>query len=127
MIYNDKLISRYGNFYGIVGSSPNPTKPFPSKQNYDAGNFVRVFVKKINEDRIFEIDGTQTQNINKNLYQLVFVTWTISGPKENTYKNGIITPGVYNQNMFEIERVMKEDGVDLKKVLSNPLEYWRGH
>lgn len=127
MRYNDSLATQYGDFIGVRGDSPKPNKPLPSKEDYTAGSFTRVFAKKVNEDHILEVDGKQVQKINTNLYQIVFATWTISGPKENRYKNGIITPGVYNQNVFEIDRVMKENGVDLKKVLPNPLEYWQGH
>lgn len=126
MIYNNALSSQYGDFIGISGTAPVTSKPLPTKQNYEAGSFGRVFAKKINENSIIEIDGKQAKTVNTKLYRLVFVNWTISGPKENRYKNGILSPGVYNQNTFEIDRVMIEDGVDLKKVLPNPLEYWQG-
>ncbi len=127
MKYNDLLSSSYGTFAEMQGASPVRSKPSPLDKDYKAGNFIRAFAKKINEELIIEIDGEAAKKINSSLYQVVFVSWSISGPKENKRVDGTLIPGVYNQNLFEIERVQKENGMDLKKVLTNPLEYWRGY
>jgi hypothetical protein len=43
------------------------------------------------------------------------------------YKNGILDKnGVEESNRFEIDRVKKEEGIDLSTTLTNLLEYWRG-
>lgn len=126
MKYNENLTAEYGDFSDLIGKSPTLYKPILSKSDYDAGSFVRLFAKKINEDMIIEISGEQAGDINKGLYQLVSLSWSISGPRDNKLVNGAIVSGVYNQNMFELDRVQKEDNVDLRKVLQNPLEYWRG-
>jgi len=57
----------------------------------------------------------------------VVIAWKISGPRNDLYNDGIMSnSGVESQNRFEIERVQKENGIDLKKVLPNLLEYWQG-
>jgi hypothetical protein len=127
MKYNDAIVNEYGNFVGMMGQSPLQAKPLPTKQDYFKGNFTRVFAKKINDDILVEINSEQYRNINQDLYKIVSINWTISGVRENSYSKGVITTGVSDSNKFEINRALKEDGVDLRKVLPNPLEYWQGH
>jgi len=128
MIYNDKLTNSYGVFTEIRGgSSISKYKKLPSDQDYKDGYVERYFVKKINENIIIEIDRTGTSTINLYLYKLATLKWKISGPKNNIYKNNILEKdGVEEFNKFEIERVKKEEGVDLSSTLPNLLEYWRG-
>lgn len=126
MKYNENIVAEYGDFQDIAGKSPMPYKIVLSKSDYDAGSVSRVFAKKINENSITEISGEQSGDINKGLYQIISIQWTISGPRDNKFVNGAIVSGVYNQNTFELDRAYKESGVDLRKVLQNPLEYWRG-
>lgn len=126
MIYNDKLPQSYGTFVGL-GKSPafSGYTPIPSTEDYNKGYLERYFVKKINESIIMEISHLVTPN--ENLYKKINVQWKISGPKNNVYKNGIIDKaGVMEQNRFEIDRIIKEEGVDLSSTLTNLLEYWRG-
>ena len=127
MKYNDAIVNEYGNFVGIIGQPPLQAKPLPTKEDYFKGSFTRVFAKKINDDVLIEINPDQPRNINQDLYKIVSINWTISGVRENSYSKGIITPGVSDLNIFEINRALKEDEVDLRKVLPNPLEYWQGH
>ena len=128
MKYNDSITFQYGKFNEIsTGESPLPSKPMPISTNYAKGNFTRVFAKKINDNVLVEIKSEQAQNINQTLYKVVYINWVIVGPRENRRVNGVIDPGVSELNKFEIERVQKEEGIDLKKVLPNLLEYWQGH
>jgi hypothetical protein len=127
MKYNDAIVNEYGGFIGIMGQSPLQAKPFPTKEDYFKGSFTRVFAKKINDDILVEINPDQSRNINQDLYKIVSINWTISGVRENSYSKGVITTGVSDSNNFEINRALKEDEVDLRKVLPNPLEYWQGH
>jgi hypothetical protein len=127
MKYNDAIVNEYGIFIGMIGQPPSQAKPLPTKQDYLNGKFNRVFAKKINDDILVEINSEQSRNINPNLYKIVSINWTISGVRENSYFKGVITPGVSDLNIFEINRALKEDEVDLRKVLPNPLEYWQGH
>lgn len=127
MKYNDTIVGEYGKFVGISGESPLPAKPVPSDKDYTNGNFTRAFAKKTNDDVLVEIKSDQANKINQDLYKVVYINWVIIGPRENLKIDGIVDPGVSDLNRFEIERVQKEAGIDLKKVLPNPLEYWQGH
>jgi hypothetical protein len=127
MKYNDAIVNEYGSFIGMIGQPPSQAKPLPTNQDYANGSFNRVFAKKINDDILVEIKLEQSGNINRDLYKVISINWVISGPRENSYSKEVITPGVSDSNMFEINRVLKEYGVDLRKVLPNPLEYWQGH
>ena len=128
MKYNDDITLQYGKFSEIsTGESPLPFKPTPSSKNYTKGNFTRSFAKKINDDILVEIKSEQANKINQDLYKVVYINWVIIGPRENRNINGVIDPGVSDLNRFEIERIQKEAGIDLKKVLHNLLEYWQGH
>jgi hypothetical protein len=69
----------------------------------------------------------QANRLNSELYKVVVAKWTISGPRENRMLNGILEYGVIQSNKYEIERIRKEEDIDLSKALNNPLEYWRGH
>lgn len=127
MKYNNTIVTEYGNFLGTIGQPPQQVKPSPDQQDYLNGNFTRTFAKKVNENVIIEINLEQSYRINQDLYKVVYINWVIIGPKENRHIDGVIDPGVSELNRFEIERVQKEDGIDLKKVLPNLLEYWQGH
>jgi hypothetical protein len=127
MRYNDAIAFEYGTSDVTGGYAPVPYKPLPSPKDYDNGYINRTFAKKINENIIMEMDYASTNDINQDLYAIVVMSWKISGPRENIYDgNTIVQNGVATQNKFEIERVKKENGIDLSKALPNLLEYWRG-
>lgn len=128
MKYNDAITSQYGKFNEIsVGESPVPSKPKPTDRDYKKGNFVRVFAKKINDEVVVEIENIQANKLNKSLYKVVYVNWTVSGPKDSRSINGVIEKGVSQLNRFEIDRIRKEEYIDLSGILNNLLEYWQGH
>jgi hypothetical protein len=129
MIYNDKLSSEYGKSTGMLfGNAPIEYNPIPTKEQYRSGILVRYFAKKINEDKIIEIDPAKISGLDKNLYVIVNLTWKISGSKEKKIVNGIIEKSsVSENNAAEINRVKIETSVDLSVVLSNLVEYWRGY
>ena len=127
MKYNNAIVAEYGNFLGTMGQPPQQIKPLPVNQDYLNGNFTRTFAKKVNENVVIEINLEQANKLNQDLYNVAYINWVIIGPRENRNINGVIDPGVSDLNRFEIERVQKEDGIDLKKVLHNLLEYWQGH
>lgn len=60
----------------------------PSKRDYKQGYFTRYFVKKINEDAIYELDVDRYESINiinrvgpnERLYDRLELRWTIAGP-----------------------------------------------
>jgi len=128
MIYNDSLKNSYGqNLELTVGQFPLNYKPQPSTRDYENGYILRYFVKKINEDKIIEVNYENGVEVNKNLYKLVSLSWRIIGPKNTMMKGNIQDNiGVIEQNKFEIDRVYKEVGVDLSRTLYNLTEFWRG-
>jgi hypothetical protein len=128
MIYNESLATSYGKFSEISEtSSPMTYKPMPSKDDYVKGYISRFFSKKINENLITEIQTDNANKLNSQLYKVVNLSWKISGPKNSIYKNGILDKyGVTDSNRFEIDRIHKEEGVDLSSALPNLLEYWKG-
>lgn len=127
MIYKETLSTAYGIFPELgAPSSISKSKPTPTSSDYAQGYIDRYFLKKINEDLVFEVSYITT-NVNANLYKKVQLKWKIAGPKSNIYKNSILDKnGVEESNRFEIDRVKKEEGVDLSNALPNLLEYWRG-
>jgi len=127
MKYNDNIPSEYGSFTELNGEYPLPSKPSPNKKDYDNGVFNRAFSKRINGNIITEVSMEQANRLNSELYKVVVAKWTISGPRENRMLNGILEYGVIQSNKYEIERIRKEEDIDLSKALNNPLEYWRGH
>lgn len=129
MIYNDKLVSEYGTTSGMLtGNPPIEYNPVPTKEQYRSGILVRYFAKKINENKLLEIDPSKISGLDRNLYVIVNLTWKISGSKEKKIVNGIIEKSsVSENNAAEINRVKVETGVDLSVVLSNLVEYWRGY
>jgi hypothetical protein len=129
MIYNDKLSSEYGSSKNMFfGTSPVEFKPIPTKEQYQSGIIVRYFAKKINENKIVEIDPSTASGIDKNLYVVVNLGWKIAGSSEKRIVNGIIEKSsVSENNLSEINRVKIESGVDLSSNLTNLLEFWRGY
>lgn len=128
MIYNDTLKNSYGSFNELTGiSSLSRFRPKPTQSDYAIGYIDRCFVKKVNENVIFEIDPSNKSFVQSVLYKAVEIKWKISGPRNNVIVNGIINKaGVENENKAEIDRVMKEDDIDLSRTLSNLFEYWKG-
>lgn len=128
MRYNEKISIEYGESNIPSTLPPVPYKPLPVNDNYANGYIDRTFAKKVNENVIVEIDYGSSRSLNQDLYVIITVTWKISGPRTNKYKDSLlIESGVETQNKFEIDRVKKEIGIDLSKALPDLLEYWRGY
>ena len=84
MIYNDNIAKEYGSSSLIFsGSHPVPYKVVPLANDYVMGLVTRAFAKKVNENKIIEIDEVQMSTINKDLYQMVKLYWKISGPEKS--------------------------------------------
>lgn len=127
MKYNNTLPAEYGSFAEGLGRAPQQSKPHPTDSDYKSGNFIRTFVKKINEPVLFEIDVGTSVTINLSLYKITRINWVISGPKETRRNGKVLDFGVADLNKFEINRVLKEEQIDLNPILPNLLEYWRGN
>ena len=82
----------YNNLKGINISQtlivPSYQKPIPTQQDYEIGNFIRYFVKKVNENIYTEISKNTFDKLRNNdpnyasfLYKIFNITWTIKGDK----------------------------------------------
>jgi hypothetical protein len=129
MIYNENISKEYGiSNLNMVGVSPIEYRPSPIKDDYQSGFITRYFSKKINENKIYEIDPSTVSLIEKKLYYIVNLNWKISGSKEKVMNGNIIEKtGVIESNQSEIDRVKNETQIDLSRKLSNRLEFWRGY
>jgi len=92
---------------------PKPTLVTPTGEDYTNGLFTRYFAKRINTNPIviFEIDeqtyddlSLQSPKYNFALYDVISLSWQISGQLETTTENGIITRGVRQVNMETIQQ-----------------------
>lgn len=128
MIYNDTLKNSYGEFDGVGTLTIMARyKPAPTSKDYENGYIVRYFAKKINENLVIEVKNTTASQNTSPLYKIASIKWKISGQKHDVFLNGIMnSAGVMDQNRSEIDRVMREDEVDLSRTLNNLLEYWQG-
>ena len=92
---------------------PKPTLVTPTGEDYTNGLFTRYFTKRINTNPIviFEIDeqtyddlSLQSPKYNFALYDVISLSWQISGQLETTTENGIITRGVRQVNMETVQQ-----------------------
>ena len=129
MKYNDAITAEYGGSSGkLTGISPTTNKPHPKDSDYNNGYFTRVFIKKVNENILMEIRPEDAKSINAILYKIVYLNWRITGIKDTVRSSSMVNIiGVSQQNLFEIDRIKKEQELDLSRLLQNPLEYWRGY
>ena len=92
---------------------PKPTLVTPTGEDYTNGFFIRYFAKRINTNPIviFEIDeqtyddlSSQSPKYNFALYDVISLSWQISGQLKTTTENGIITRGVRQVNMETVQQ-----------------------
>ena len=92
---------------------PKPTLVTPIGEDYTNGLFTRYFAKRINTNpiTIFEIDeqtyddlSLQSPKYNFALYDVISLSWQISGQLETTTENGIITRGARQVNMETVQQ-----------------------
>jgi hypothetical protein len=83
----------YNNLKGINISQilivPSYQKPIPTQQDYEIGNFIRYFVKKVNENIYTEISKNTFDKLRNNdpnyasfLYKVFNIVWVIKGDKD---------------------------------------------
>jgi hypothetical protein len=99
------------NKYNLLGTStgvqnyvyPKYYTFVVNDSDYKNGFAYRYFVNKINETSIIEISSKNYNNIQKNLFNKVVVTWHLIGPERNVYVNGkLYEQGIYEKNLKEI-------------------------
>ena len=120
--YTDILTNVNNRVFNILNPNSNKTSesyplPYyfqpPTSEDYTNGFFTRYFTKRINNDPIviFEIDeqtyddlSSQSPKYNFALYDVISLSWQISGQLETTTENGIITRGVRQVNMETVQQ-----------------------
>jgi hypothetical protein len=90
----------------------------PTQSDYDTGEFVRYFYKKVNESKYMEISKDDYFNLVKRnpqydsaLHIPFYIHWKLTGNKEqvyNTNKN-IVQLAIQRQNLYQFDIFLKED------------------
>lgn len=123
-IYTDN--TRNINFDVIQGTYPVYTKPFPTRDDYFSGYIQRYFVKKVNDNTIYEVSGDSYNTIINGLYSKISLVWRITGSKNDVFKNKIkIYSGVIQDNTFTIRNAEKSMS-GISNILKDPLEFYKG-
>jgi hypothetical protein len=65
----------------------------------------------------------QTREIDNNIYSGVQIKWTITGPMQDTFQNGVLTKGVVTKNI-EAMRTVETKFPEIFDVLTNPIQYY---
>jgi hypothetical protein len=108
--------------------TPNTFIPVVTEADRKAGFITRYFLKKVNQQQIIEVDSTQytswqTREIDNNIYSGVQIKWTITGPMQDTFQNGVLTKGVVTKNI-EAMRTVETKFPEIFDVLTNPIQYY---
>lgn len=79
---------------GDAGLSPKNSKPTPTQEDIDSGVFVRFFVKKRNENIVFEVARDQfdlisnrSNRIQWQLYSALRIDWIITGDRNQAFND----------------------------------------
>lgn len=101
-------------------------KPQPS--DYTTGYITRYFLKKVNEDYIYEVDDIQYYDqlgnvIDLHLYTGAIVKWYISGETNDVVRGNVTTYGVINKN----KKALKDAELQMpgiSKLVTDVLQYY---
>jgi hypothetical protein len=107
--------------------SPKSIGNVVSDRDYEVGYLKRYFITNVNYSNIKEVSSAEYARVDRVLFNRVTVNWKITGPTRNVIENLILQEmGVYEHNTKTIKLARKTfPGVDL--LLTDPLQYWRGH
>jgi hypothetical protein len=105
---------------------PPSYKPVPTEKDYKKGTMRRAFCLYISSGKIVEIKLKDTIKYSKNYFLKVkTVTWKITGPERNVYKNNILFDrGVYEINMETINNLQNSGFKNIKNFLY-PLDLYK--
>jgi hypothetical protein len=107
---------------------PTPTTITITEQQRLTGSVTRYFMKKTNDNYIFEIDNRtytlwQSKRIDPLLYSAVSLQWQIAGPVTDEIVDGISKIGVRTKNLNQIKLAeIVLAGISTK--LTNPIELY---
>ena len=109
-------------------TSFNPELIHVTSDDIKLGYMTRYFVKKYDNETIFETNSKSFKDMasnimDKKLYTIVELKWYISGQKTDSSNGPVKLLGVVTKNLNQIKLAIKRmPGISNK--LSNPLEYY---
>lgn len=105
-VVEDKNVPKIKTFI-----TPEPQYVTPTQEEITDGVFTRYFCKKINEQKIFEINKEIFDSIIKKdnkynhvLYQVIDVKWKLTGPANDTKQDNTTTAGVIDTNYRSVNK-----------------------
>lgn len=92
------------------------------------GFIRRYFIKKINDNKITEINLKQFDDwksgiIDKNMYIAIRILWYITGSKPDYIVNNIKKSGVISKNIKQT-RIANKTLLGISDILTDPLQYY---
>jgi hypothetical protein len=124
-----KLYRKIKSDIKIGTESPVPIVSFkPTLQDYSTGYINRYFLKRVNNDLIYEVDDIQYYDqlsnvIDLHLYTGAIVKWFITGETTDTTSGVAIVPGVITKNKQAIREAEKQIS-GISKLVTNLLQYY---
>lgn len=107
--------------------SPSTTKPELTSEDYDDEFITRYFFSNINYNNTKETDVNSFNSLDVSFFKKKSIKWKLTGSNRNVYENNILKfEGVYESNLKKINELEQTFG-DIKSILTNPLEFWRGY
>jgi len=115
------------SFDGISTNFPVYKKPLPNANDYLNGYISRYFVKKINDNTIYEVDSVGYANISDTFYTKSSLSWKITGKSNDSTDGKTLTDvGVVSYNSYSIS-VLEKTIPGIRNILRNVLEFWIGY
>jgi hypothetical protein len=115
------------SFDGISTNFPVYKKPSPNANDYLNGYINRYFVKKINDNTIYEVDSVGYADVSNTLYTKSSLSWKITGRPKNSNDGKTVTDiGVISYNSYSIS-VLEKTIPGIRNILRNTVEFWRGY
>jgi len=115
------------SFDGISTNFPVYKKPSPNANDYLNGYINRYFVKKINDNTIYEVDSVGYADVSNTLYTKSSLSWKITGRPKNSNDGKTLTDiGVISYNSYSIS-VLEKTIPGIRNILRNTVEFWRGY
>lgn len=117
--YTDPILYDYDrarNFEARSAVEPNQSVIYPKESDYITGFIKRYFVERSAgyDGYPIEIDRTQYQSYGKvggldgASYNLAVITWKLTGPERNIYKNDMLhAKGIFESNQEEVYKATR--------------------
>lgn len=107
---------------------PQPKRPEISLKDRKIGFIHRYFIQKVNSLKITEINKNQFDDYNNkkfdpNMYRIVQIKWTITGPLSDSTNLGVYTQSIQAKNQIELNKI-KKTIPGISALLSNLTQYY---